>query len=372
MNLFQKLTAFFLFLIALQGCGGGGSTSEPATTATVSTSGYSSVTATTAIVSANVSADGGATTTRGVCWSTSTNPTVSASQISSGTGTGAYTCTLTGLTASTTYYARAYATNSVGTVYGEQVSFTTTAPTAPVLTTTAATSVAATTAISGGTISSDGGSTVTARGICWSTSTGPTVDLSTKISNGTGTGTFSSTITGLTVNTVYYVRAWATNAVGTSYGSEISFTTSNSTSGTMSAVVTTTTYSGRYSPKHVMAAWIVNSSGTFVKSLNVYGNNYMNYLTSWVSASASSKTDATTGATLSNHGSVTCTWNGKNTSGTIVPDGTYKLCVEFTESDAVGKFATYSFTKGSSAASGGTVVTSSSNISLGSLTWTPN
>lgn len=372
MNAVQKLAAFTLTLIGLQGCGGGGSTSEPATSPTVSTSSYSAVTATTAVVTANLTADGGATATRGVCWSISANPTISDSKVSAGTGTGTYNCTLTGLSASTVYYVRAYATNSAGTAYGDQLTFTTTAPTAPVLSTATASSITATTATSGGTISSDGGSAVTARGICWSTSPAPTIALSTKTTDGSGTGTFSSSMTGLTVNTTYYVRAWATNAIGTSYGTETNFTTTNSTAGSMTAVIATTTYSGHYAPKHVMAAWIVNSSGTFVKSLNVYGNNYMNYLTNWVSASSSSKTDATTGATLSSHGSVSCTWNGKNTSGTTVADGTYKLCVEFTESDAVGKFASFSFTKGSSAGSGGTVVTSSANISLSSLTWTPN
>jgi uncharacterized protein (TIGR02145 family) len=80
---------------------------------------------------------------------------------------------------------------------------------------------------SGGTISSDGGSVVTARGVCWSTSPGPTVALPTKTSNGSGTGSFSSNITGLNAGTTYYVRAYATNGVGTAYGNEVTFTTSN-------------------------------------------------------------------------------------------------------------------------------------------------
>jgi uncharacterized protein (TIGR02145 family) len=83
------------------------------------------------------------------------------------------------------------------------------------------------TAISGGTISSDGGSAVSARGVCWSTSPGPTVALATKTSNGSGTGGFTSNISGLSKNTTYYVRAYATNTVGTAYGNEISFTTLN-------------------------------------------------------------------------------------------------------------------------------------------------
>lgn len=75
---------------------------------------------------------------------------------------------------------------------------------------------------SGGTISSDGGNAITAKGVVWSTSTGPTVALSTKTNDGTGVGAFTSTLTGLTLNTVYYIRAYATNSVGTSYGPEVS------------------------------------------------------------------------------------------------------------------------------------------------------
>ena len=97
----------------------------------------------------------------------------------------------------------------------------------PTVTTTALSSVQNTTALSGGTISSDGGSAVTARGVCWSTSPGPTVALATKTSNGSGTGGFTSNISGLSKNTTYYLRAYATNAVGTAYGNEISFTTLN-------------------------------------------------------------------------------------------------------------------------------------------------
>jgi len=80
-----------------------------------------------------------------------------------------------------------------------------------------------TSAQSGGTITSDGGNIITAKGVVWSTSAGPTVALSTKTNDGTGVGTFTSTLTGLTLNTVYYIRSYATNSVGTSYGPEVSF-----------------------------------------------------------------------------------------------------------------------------------------------------
>jgi uncharacterized protein (TIGR02145 family) len=102
---------------------------------------------------------------------------------------------------------------------------TVTAATSAILTTTAVSSITATGASSGGTISSDGGGPITAKGVVWLTSTAPTVSLSTKTTDGTGTGTFTSTISGLVESTTYYVRAYATNAAGTSYGTELTFST---------------------------------------------------------------------------------------------------------------------------------------------------
>ena len=99
---------------------------NPATLPTLTTTAVSDIDKNTATGGGNVTADGGATvTTRGICWSTSQNPTVSGSHTTDGTGTGSFTSAMTGLTANTTYYVRAYATNSAGTAYGEEVSFTT-------------------------------------------------------------------------------------------------------------------------------------------------------------------------------------------------------------------------------------------------------
>lgn len=95
----------------------------------------------------------------------------------------------------------------------------------PFLSATAAvTSITATTATSGGTVGADGGASVSARGVCWSTTTNPTI-ANSKTTDGTGTGTFTSAITGLTSGTTYYVRSYATNSVGTTYGTEVIFTT---------------------------------------------------------------------------------------------------------------------------------------------------
>jgi hypothetical protein len=193
---------------------------------TVTTAAVTNITQTTATSGGTVTSDGGATVTaRGVCWSTSSNPTTADSHTSDGSGTGTFISNLNGLTANTLYYVRAYATNSVGTAYGNEVTFSTLPnPVLPTVTTTAVTNIAQTTATSGGDVTSDGGTTVTARGVCWDTSSNPTT-ANSHTTDGSGTGTFVSNLTGLTPNTLYYVRAYATNSLGTAYGNEVSFTT---------------------------------------------------------------------------------------------------------------------------------------------------
>ena len=98
----------------------------------------------------------------------------------------------------------------------------------PVLTTTAVSNITQTAASCGGNITSDGGATITTRGVCWSASQNPTITDS-KTSDGTGAGSFTSNITGLIDGTIYYIRAYATNSAGIGYGSAISFTTQGGT-----------------------------------------------------------------------------------------------------------------------------------------------
>jgi len=131
-----------------------------------------------------------------------------------------------GLTPNTSYTYRVYAYNSAGNSlqYANEVTVITNL--VPLLITLPVNSVLTTTAICGGYISSDNGSAVTDRGVCWSTTSGPTATLSTKTVDGSGSGNFISHISGLAANTTYYVRAYATNTVGTAYGNEVSFTTS--------------------------------------------------------------------------------------------------------------------------------------------------
>jgi len=326
---------------------------------TITTTAVSSITSNSASSGGNVTSNGGAdVAAKGVCWSTSINPTTGNSNTTDGSGIGSFTSSITGLSQGTTYHVRAYATNSVGTGYGNDVSFTTMAPnsigeavdntsltwttggnanwfgqtaisyyggdaaqsgdisndestwvqatvsgpatlsfywkvssepsydclrfyingteqtsisgtvdwqqksysipsgsntikwaytkdvsvssgsdagwvdkvdkvsiTTPTVTTTAVSSITTTTASSGGNVTSDGGTSVTARGVCWSTSANPTISDS-HTTDGTGTGPFTRSITGLSPGTTYHVRAYATNSAGTSYGSDLTFTTS--------------------------------------------------------------------------------------------------------------------------------------------------
>jgi hypothetical protein len=188
----------------------------------VTTTNVTAITHTGAASGGNVTADGGAeVTARGVCWSTSADPTVTSSKTSDGTGTGSFTSTLSQLTPGTPYYVRAYATNEAGTGYGNQVTFNTSAITLATVITTGA-DVTGTTAVVGGNITSDGGGNITARGICWGTTINPTVN-NNKTTEGTGTGIFSSTITGLSSGETYHARAYATNSAGVAYGDDVSF-----------------------------------------------------------------------------------------------------------------------------------------------------
>lgn len=193
----------------------------------LSTNTISTITFTTAVSGGTISNDGGTSVTvRGVVWSTTSNPTINLStKTSDGNGAGAFNSNISGLNANTTYYLRAYATNSNGTGYGNEQIFITSNYSLPTITTTTVASIGTSTAISGGDISNDGGLPVTSRGVVWSTSSSPTISLSTKTFDGSGTGSFTSNISGLTPNTTYYVRSYATNTNGTSYGENISLTT---------------------------------------------------------------------------------------------------------------------------------------------------
>ena len=185
----------------------------------------SEVTANSAVVGGNVTSDGGfAVTARGICYATTQAPTTSNSKVAMGTGTGVFSGSLTGLETNTTYYARAYATNSYGTSYGSEISFKTPQLLAPVVTTSQAVSITAISAVLGGNVTSDGNNTVTEYGVCLNTQENPTT-ANTKVVMGSGKGTYSKTVEGMKEGTTYYARAYAINSIGISYGEQIVFTT---------------------------------------------------------------------------------------------------------------------------------------------------
>ena len=164
-------------------------------------------------------------TARGICWNTTGNPTIEDNKTTNGSGVGSYTSNMTNLKHGTTYYVRAYATNEVGTAYGEEVSFTTIEKLLPTVTTaTKVKDITVSSATCGGEVISSGNAVVIERGICWSTSQNPTIEDS-RTTDGSGVGSFTSNLSNLVSQTTYYVRAYATNEVGTAYGNEVSFTT---------------------------------------------------------------------------------------------------------------------------------------------------
>lgn len=233
------------------------------TIATLVTQAVSNITASSATSGGIISSNGGSqVTTSGICWSTNPNPTISLSTKTTDGNNTNFSSNLTGLSANTTYYVRAYATNSAGTAYGNEISFTTSSLTIPVITTTAVTNVWSNGATSGGTITSNGGSPITTSGICWSTTPNPTISLSTKTSDGNTTN-FSSNLTGLIPGNTYYVRAYATNIIGTAYGNEISFLVTNSFSNLDNALLAKM---NQYNIPSISVAVIRNERLVYVKA----------------------------------------------------------------------------------------------------------
>lgn len=184
----------------------------------VSTDVVSGISQTSAVGGGTISEDGrSAIRRRGICWNKSANPTIMNSHAEAGGGTGHFALMLESLQSGQTYHVRAYAENGVGLVYGQEVTFTTLSA-VPVVSTATVSDITQHSVTCGGTVSSDNGNAVTARGVCYSAiSVEPTINDSRTI-DGTGTGSFVSQITNLQSGTKYYIRAYASNSEGTGYG----------------------------------------------------------------------------------------------------------------------------------------------------------
>ena len=196
--------------------------SNPSNWPNVTTTDVADITSTTARTGGTITYSGAAEiTSRGVCWGTSHTPNIDGNHTIDGEGIGSFTSNLTNLSVNTTYYVRAYATNMHGTYYGEEKSFITAAG-LPVVTTTEPT-LNGTTVTSGGNVTSDGGYTVTARGICYGPLPNP--NLSSNYNHtidGSGVGFFTSSFSLPIGSGVYYIRAYATNVHGTVYSEQTS------------------------------------------------------------------------------------------------------------------------------------------------------
>ena len=196
--------------------------SEVMSLPTVVTFELNEITLSTAIGGGIVVDDGGDNVTlRGLCWSTLPSPTIEDVHTVEGNGIGEFVSTIIDLDPATTYHARAYAVNSVGVAYGEEVNFTTL--NLPTVVTSVVSNITNFTATCGGVVTDDGGDYVTARGVCWNTVSSPTVN-DNHTTNGSGIGEFISNLSNLASATMYYVRAYATNSFGTTYGEERVFT----------------------------------------------------------------------------------------------------------------------------------------------------
>jgi hypothetical protein len=200
--------------------------SKPVKEMMVFTGTATEITINSAKVSGSIIDLGEGITDYGHCYAKSPNVSYTGLKTSLGVpgDTGLFISELHDLTGGTTYYIKAYVKNGNKYTYGEEKYFSTSGPSLPVVSTTIVSEITSNSAVCGGEISSDGGATVTARGVCWSITGMPTIsDYIT--SDGNGTGSFTSTINGLISGSKYHVRAYAKNSAGTAYGSDKSFTT---------------------------------------------------------------------------------------------------------------------------------------------------
>ena len=198
-------------------------TGTSVTVPTVVTGEVTNIASTSAMCGAQVTSNGGATVTqRGICWSVTPNPTLGSCSDNhfSDESFDPFELSMNGLSPNTTYYVRAFATNSAGTAYGEDVSFQT-AVALPSVTTASVTDITANSALVGGTITNDGNGTISARGVSYKIAV---EDNWTDVVITSTNATFSTTLN-LSPSTTYVVRAYATNEAGTGYGEETTFAT---------------------------------------------------------------------------------------------------------------------------------------------------
>jgi hypothetical protein len=122
------------------------------------------------------------------------------------------------------------------------------------------------------------------------------------------------------------------------------------TSGTLTVTATTSSAGGNFAPKNIVAIWIEDEQGNFVKTLLAYAQNRKTHLNTWEASTTAAGSpfntvDAISGATRTSHATRTCSWNATDVNGTLVPDGTYKVRLELTDKNSTGNYSTFTFTK---------------------------
>jgi uncharacterized protein (TIGR02145 family) len=224
MSVNRRLPGILLFVSFLPGTLFLNSCKKDPTLPVLTTEEAREITITTATISGKVTSDGGAeVTARGICWGTSHEPALDDNFKASGTGAGEFTCSISGLSPNTEYYARAFAENSVGMAYGNEVTFVT-GIASPTVSTVAVTGITNTGAVCGGIVTYNGGAPIIEKGICWSTSPDPDIE-DTRATATSGNDSYTCAMTGLLQGTRYYTRAYVKNSAGTAYGEQVSFTT---------------------------------------------------------------------------------------------------------------------------------------------------
>lgn len=164
----------------------------------------------------------------GFCWGTTSQPDISGSHSSLGTlmSAASFSGEASNLNPATLYYMRPYLSYAGGILYGQEIQVTTSQLSVPVVNTDSVYDVTASSVIVKVTISNDGGSNVSRRGVCWNLTGNPSLsNCLGSTENGSGTGTFTASVTTLSEKTTYFIAGYATTAIGTGYGSAMQFTT---------------------------------------------------------------------------------------------------------------------------------------------------
>ena len=253
-NFLRYLIIGFIFLYA---CGEKESIKGKTNKIPVTTNQVTLITSDSALGGGSILDDGGdIIKERGICWSINKNPTVSDSKVASGIGKGSFSIMMKNLSPNTSYNVRAYSISEQGEVYGNEVNFRTQIR-IPSIVTTSISNLTGSKVTIANQILSDGGATITQRGVCWSSSTStPTINDSVNISTSTAS-IYDVNLSTLMANTTYWLRAYARNSAGTGYSPTISFRTSGPNLPELSTVAVT-----NITRTTAIASASVNSNGT--------------------------------------------------------------------------------------------------------------